>query len=495
MGSITVEHLADIASAVGDVDARWVEALGGLHSSSVVDDDVDAMSDAGLLAVNDALAALERRCQALHVRIANGIGKRSARELGVDGLARKAGFRSAAKLIAAATGGHPADAERLIQVGDAVAGRLTFTGERAPARHPHLGEALQEGRISVAVAGAITSLLDRLAFRVGGEQLEEAERTLSEQAAGLSLADVRVILRRAEAYLDPDGLEPKIDDLRAQAYLKLWEDPTGMICVDGKLDPERGAPVKAVIDSLVTAQIRATRGHNRPGEDAARADVDGSAGGDAAASGWAWDAPADDGSGGLGAHVEHRTIAQLQADALVAVCKHLLSCDDTAAPLVNTTVIVRIPLDALTSGTGVATIDGISQPVDAGTARRMAADAQIIPAVLGGESEILDFGRTRRLFTRAQRLAMIERDGGCIGCAAPPGHTEAHHLTWWSCGGTTDVDDGVLLCTSCHHTVHAEGWEIRIDGNHVWLIPPAHIDPTRTPRPGGRHRFDYGRAA
>ena len=45
---------------------------------------------------------------------------------------------------------------------------------------------------------------------------------------------------------------------------------------------EAGAPVKAVIDSLVTAQIRATRGHNRPGEDAVRAGVDGSAGGDAA---------------------------------------------------------------------------------------------------------------------------------------------------------------------------------------------------------------------
>jgi hypothetical protein len=199
--------------------------------------------------------------------------------------------------------------------------------------------------------------------------------------------------------------------------------------------------------------------------------------------------------GGLGEHAERRTVAQLQADALAALCTHALGCDRSDLPLVNTTVIVRIPLEALTTGIGVATIDGIAQPVDAATARRMSADAEIIPLVLGAESEVLDCGRERRLFTRTQRLVLAERDGGCAGCGAPPGAAEAHHLDWWSHGGPTDVSNGIMLCTSCHHTIHADDWDIRIDGNDVWLVPPAHIDPSRTPRLGGRRRYDYRRAA
>jgi hypothetical protein len=192
---------------------------------------------------------------------------------------------------------------------------------------------------------------------------------------------------------------------------------------------------------------------------------------------------------------ETRSIPQLNADALVAICKHVLGCDETVLPLAATTVVVRIPLEALTTGTGVATIDGIAQPIDAGTARRMAADAEVIPIVLGTDSEVLDVGRKRRLFSRAQRLALWERDGGCASCGAPPAMTEAHHIGWWSRGGSTDLGNGVLLCTGCHHTIHRDGWEIRIDGRDVWLIPPAHIDPARTPRLGGRRRFDYRRAA
>ncbi|KHK99208.1 hypothetical protein LK09_03470 [Microbacterium mangrovi] len=465
--------------------------MGGGFPSAVVDDDVEAMTDAGLLAVNEALASVGRRVQALQARIAHGISRRSARELGADGLARKAGFRSAEKLIAATTGGHVGDAKKLVQVGDATAGRMTFSGERAPARHPHVATAVEAGVLSVACAGAITTLLDRVACRADRALLAQAEQTLVEQAAGLSLSELQVVLRRAEAWLDPDGLEPKIENLRDARFLRIWEDQHGMINLDGRLDPATGAPIKAAIDALVTAQIRALRGHNQPGGKSGTPTEE-SASGDG---GWSWGGDDATTAGGTGEGVERRTIVQLQADALSALAKHVLGCEQTVLPLASTTVVVRIPLDALTTGTGVATIDGLTQPVDAGTARRMAADAEIIPIVLGGKSEVLDFGRSRRLFTKAQRIALVERDGGCANCAAPPGMCEAHHLNWWSAGGATDLDDGILLCTSCHHMVHAEGWDIRIDHTGVWFIPPAHIDPARTPRPGGRRRHDYQPAA
>ncbi|WP_218682750.1 HNH endonuclease, partial [Microbacterium sp. BF1] len=72
---------------------------------------------------------------------------------------------------------------------------------------------------------------------------------------------------------------------------------------------------------------------------------------------------------------------------------------------------------------------------------------------------------------------------------------EAHHLRWWQRdGGSTDLDNGVLLCDSCHHRIHDNEWEIRIEGcgfaARVWLIPPPNVDPERRPRLGGRARYD-----
>ena len=153
-------------------------------------------------------------------------------------------------------------------------------------------------------------------------------------------------------------------------------------------------------------------------------------------------------------------------------------------------------LDDLESGEGHALIDGINQPVSIATARRMAAGGSIIPCVLGNAGQILDWGRAKRLFTRSQRLALVERDGGCAMCGLPPGMTRAHHILWWVRDrGPTDLENGVLLCESCHHRIHDNGWDIRTEGvgtrANVWFIPPRHVDPDRTPRLGGRARFDY----
>jgi hypothetical protein len=72
----------------------------------------------------------------------------------------------------------------------------------------------------------------------------------------------------------------------------------------------------------------------------------------------------------------------------------------------------------------------------------------------------LALGRRRRLATRAQRRALLARDGGC----ARPGCREtrierlhAHHLTPWRLGGRTDVSAMVLLCDVDHGLVHDEG--------------------------------------
>ena len=122
--------------------------------------------------------------------------------------------------------------------------------------------------------------------------------------------------------------------------------------------------------------------------------------------------------------------------------------------------------------------------------RRLACDAGITPLVLGGPSEVLDYGRTRRSFPQAPRRALVVRDRGCIapGCDRAPADCDAHHQTEWDSGGPTDLDNGALLCPYHHQQIHRQGWQVRLARNgYPHLIPPASIDPTRRPRQ--HHRF------
>ena len=123
-----------------------------------------------------------------------------------------------------------------------------------------------------------------------------------------------------------------------------------------------------------------------------------------------------------------------------------------------TSVVVLIGLDQLTTGPdglGAATLAS-GEPISAGETRRLACTANLIPAVLGTNSEVLDLGRTTRLFTRAQRTAMTIRDRRCRGhgCQIPAAWCEAHHLDPWAHGGHTDHHRGLLLCTHHHHRAH-----------------------------------------
>ena len=99
--------------------------------------------------------------------------------------------------------------------------------------------------------------------------------------------------------------------------------------------------------------------------------------------------------------------------------------------------------------------------MSAAQARRLACTAQIIPVVLGGKSEVLNLGRSRRLFSSAQRKAMAIRDRRCRAenCEIPAAWCEAHHAERpWASGGRTDLKDGVLLCPFHHHKAHDPAW-------------------------------------
>lgn len=441
--------------------------LVGLHEAMSRLDEVWADSDTAsqlsreqLLAMNAAIDAMTRQLDAVHVDIAACIANESRPELGAAGLAKQQGHRSAAKLIASTTGMSYSEASRLIKVGEATAPRADLVGTPLPARYPLIREALRSGRLGVQAAALIIALLERCRVAVGAQKIAEAEKTLVDAASGLALEDVRKIVDRAEGWLDPDGSEPRDDERRSRRALTIFERD-GMVHLNGRFHPEAAAPIVAAIRGYVTSAFAARRDATDP--DAA--DADG------------------------------RSVAMLQADALSMFCAHVLGCRGERMPLAGATVVVRVTLDELESGRGTAEIDGIGQKISAGAARRMAASGGVIPCVLGGDSQVLDWGREKRLFTRAQRMALVERDGGCAMCGLPPEMTKAHHIRWWSRdAGPTDLSNGVLLCETCHHRIHDNGWEIRIDGvgvaARVWFIPPSYVDSARTPRLGGRARFD-----
>jgi hypothetical protein len=138
--------------------------------------------------------------------------------------------------------------------------------------------------------------------------------------------------------------------------------------------------------------------------------------------------------------------------------------------------------EALQTGLGVATLsDGT--PYGIPEARRLACIAGIIPAILDTDGAVLELGRMTRKISPDLRRVLRQRDGGCAfpGCQRSATWCDAHHVKEWRNGGTTDLDNLVLLCGKHHRVVHHTDWEIRMINGIPWFIPPALIDPERKP--------------
>ncbi|UNK46017.1 HNH endonuclease signature motif containing protein [Arthrobacter sulfonylureivorans] len=178
------------------------------------------------------------------------------------------------------------------------------------------------------------------------------------------------------------------------------------------------------------------------------------------------------------------TRAQKLLAGLIGACRIALNVDklpDSGGH--RTQVIVTAgyeQLAGLLSGGGSAVFNG---SLSAKTVRRMACDAEIIPAILGSKGEVLDLGRSQRFFSRAIRKALLLRDKGCAfpGCSMPAFWTEAHHIVPWWAGGRTDINNGVCLCSLHHDLIEQGNWEINVIDGIPWFTPPDYIDPHRRP--------------
>lgn len=144
------------------------------------------------------------------------------------------------------------------------------------------------------------------------------------------------------------------------------------------------------------------------------------------------------------------------------------------------TLVVHVSPEALGAGSGAArdgdpgAEDGLGEasapspspraerchtadrgPITAASAARLACGGALVGALIDDSGDVLALGRSRRLASSRQRLALSARDLHCQfpTCARRTG-LEAHHIRMWSEGGPTDLDNMLLLCRSHHIAVH-----------------------------------------
>lgn len=415
-------------------------SVGALRESVAALDPLDGV-DPARLSGDEATAWVSRVARLRHAAdgvlaaLAQRIDELSEPEAGR--FARSKGFAGSGALVAEVAQVSPADAGKLISIGHAMPGPGS-TG------YPYVAAAVRSGELGLDKATVIRKTLSDLV-----EPPVDLERALVERALRLPLAAVRRMCFQEFARLDQAGLEERERRQRAGRYVRWFDEPDGMVGLHARLDAVTAAPLRAWLD----AEVRRGLGDQR-------------------------EVPVE----------EQRDAGQIGADALGAMARHVLGCESEASG-VKTTLVVHVTKEELESGVGSARCDGLEQPVSISTLRYLAVDAAVLPVVMGGESLPLDLGRARRLFSPAQRRAIAARDGGCAKCGAPVARCDVHHIRWWSRGGGTDIDNGVLLCVGCHHRVHDYGWEIVVERGHVWFVPPASVDPGRRRQPASSARL------
>jgi hypothetical protein len=181
---------------------------------------------------------------------------------------------------------------------------------------------------------------------------------------------------------------------------------------------------------------------------------------------------------------------QRLGEAFLEMCRRINAglIGDTAWTRPTVDLIVVITYEKLFGDAAAAgvctTLDGQPLPVD--VVRKLLVDAKVYPVVMGGNGEVLDYGRGRRYFTETQKRAIAVRDGGTCqfaDCDKPVRYSDAHHVEPWNRGGPTDVGNGAPACGGDHPKLTNDGYRLtRKDGTTYTYAPDGTLIHTRTNR-------------
>jgi len=290
---------------------------------------------------------------------------------------------------------------------------------------PLVSATMQRGAISYAKVRALTRIAS-----------PENEAALLDFAQAGTAAHIE---RLAGAWRRVDQVAAaKAEARHLHRHLSTWVDEDGMVVIRGRLTPELGAVVQRALEAAADRLFR-------------------------------------DGQGVPNAErlAEEVTPAQRRADALGLLAEAALTSEldrGSAGDRYQVAVHVDAPISVVAEeGVAVAAADGLSGTlevdhgvvdVSAETSRRMSCDAAVVPMRHGADGAILDVGRKTRTVPPSIRRALQARDRTCRfpGCSSR--RCDAHHIEHWVDGGTTSLDNLVLLCRRHHRAVHEGGFGV-----------------------------------
>ncbi|WP_162940144.1 HNH endonuclease signature motif containing protein [Gryllotalpicola protaetiae] len=468
---------ADLGSLSAPEEAEAARVLGGIRS-----------------AVGSSIALL-----------AADIDRKSARELGTDGLAQKNGFTDGAGFLQDLVGIERGEAARLIRVGgmletaaeaepDASLGAddapdappeppqtIEYLAAVAGAWDAPIAVALKHGWLTASQADGL-----RQGLRVPRPGFEPAWRgatldlirdcwTGRWSPEGLARA-----AKRMRASLDTHTAAQEAQQRYAQRSFRRFIRHSGMVHYDIDLDPESDARFYGPVKQLLSPRFGGPRFTAEDDIAAAKTLEDDPRSNEQLAADTVIDliqrAVTTDTGDLFKTHEPHVTIAVTTTELRKAraaqdvLSKHHAG-DHTSCPG---------PAFGLTCDgpdQGIAFLDGRDEAITATDALRMICDRGYTPLFFDETGQTIDLGKDQRYFTRTQRRAITKRDGGCMypGCDRPPEDSEYHHINPWALHPShrkSEVRDGILLCRRHHKLIHDFVAHVERQRGDYWLHWP-----------------------
>ena len=297
---------------------------------------------------------------------------------------------------------------------------------------PQIEKALAKGNVGYQHV----ALIARAAENVGSAPVQKEEQNLLKAAQTMDPGRFAAVAKGFEHRVDAAAALLEANHAYQRRYLHLSEPQNGMVRLDGMLDLEGGATLKAALSALMPP-------------------------------------PAND---------DDRTPGQRRIDALVDLARRPL--DGSKLGTVGGQrphLLITASAETLLGlkGAPPAEIAGVG-PIPMETAQRLACDPTVSWLLGQAELESESASDAHRQIPAATRRALVARDRDCVfnGCHRPAIWCDGHHLVWWTRGGKTALPNLALVCGRHHRMLHEEGWTLeRKDGRWV-TRPPAHRVPT-----------------
>ena len=299
--------------------------------------------------------------------------------------------------------------------------KITPAEARDLLRHAQLfrRDAIREAAQAGVLSKQHLIVLDKTLAEAPEADRDKVEAELLANAELFDGAALRTLARYILQLIDQDGKEPDDQELAEPAReFHYTNRKDGSMVFRGKLDPESGAQLEAMLSPLAK--------------------------------------PAS--------ATDTRSTAQRQGDALAEIIDLAAGSDDLPDEGGERPhLALTMSLEDFLAQRGTAEMEG-SGPINAASARRLACDSTVLRVVLGAKSQPLDIGRATRTIPNHIRRALNIRDRGCAfpGCHQRPRRCKAHHAVHWADGGPTSIDNVVLLCGAHHRLVHHSRWSVTI---------------------------------